>query len=58
MLVFWGLITIFGGVHPASAAPRTIASLSSLLLAYALFVLAVVIASKIVEQRSDTGVTT
>jgi exosortase/archaeosortase family protein len=57
-LVFWGLITIFGGVHPASAAPRTIASLSSLLLAYAIFALAVVIASKIVEQRTETGVTT
>ncbi len=57
-LVFWGLITIFGGVHPASPVPRTIASLTSLLLAYALFGLAVVIASKIVEQRTDTGVPT
>jgi hypothetical protein len=57
-LVFWGVITIFGGVHPASPGPRTIASLTSLLLAYALFALAVVIASKIVEQRPDTGVPT
>ena len=57
-LVLWGLITIFGGTHPASAAPRTVASLTSLLLAYALFVLAAVITSKIVEERADTGART
>jgi len=55
-LLFWGLVTIFGGVHPVSPAPRTLASLISMLLAYALFVLAVVIVSKIVEERTDTGV--
>ncbi len=34
------------------------ARLTSLLLAYALFVLAAVIASKIVEERADTGART
>ncbi len=56
--VFWGLVTIFGGVHPVSPAPRTLASLVSLLLAYTLFVLAVFIVSKVVEERTETGVPT
>ena len=54
-LVLWGVITIYAGAHPLSPLPRAVASVTSLVLAYALFMLATLIAAKILTEPEGTG---
>ena len=50
-LVMWGTVTIYGGAGPLSPYPRVIATILSLLGAWGLSVLGVLVASKIVRPR-------
>ncbi len=49
-VIFWGLVTIFARCGPLDSAPRVVATLSTLLLAWGLFTVAAAASARIVVQ--------
>lgn len=54
-LIFWGLVTIYGGADALSAVPRTAATVMALLLAWGLFAGLSALASRIVVHEAPVG---